>query len=455
MTADSSLTPEKILNDYKSNKVDREETIYLLKTLIERSNDVSIQLRSIEAIANIKSGNEAVFKILESCIVSGEDQLIREKAVQILYRLFPLKSLSVLEWAIKHEQSSFVLNSLFKLSKEMCDSQHPKLCSISEKIVSKLSDFYGVVPNEIPFYLELNTILNKAGGKLTRREFEIPYCRTNILNREYYIMDLYYSCHGETVYVVYNKKTRALIIPELAKIPDSLSNLTRLRYLSLLNLKSVPKALNTLHRLNGLELRVYKGKKLKFPNSIINMHSLKELHLHSTFFTPISKLFVNHVKKNIAPKYVKDGVNFEDAVNLGLLDVYFRHKLERNYGYNHQYVNFDTDQEGRVKTIDLAGVHEFYAVDLDSIPEPIFRFKFLENLRLCHNFICYISPKIKRLKNLKVLDVSNNPITKIPKSIAKLRNLEKADFSATKIKEIPEELKSFKALHISYGDYWD
>ena len=183
------------------------------------------------------------------------------------------------------------------------------------------------------------------------------------------------------------------------------------------------------------------------------MRSLKELHLHRTFFTPISKPFIEVVKKNIAPKYVKEGVTFEDSINLGLLDVYFRERIERKYGYHNP--KYRTDEEGHVTTISLSGVDEFYAVDLYTIPEPIFRFKFLENLNISHNFICYISSKIKRLKNLKILDASGNPITTIPKTLARLKKLEKVDFYETKIKEIPEELRALKCLNVSYGDFWD
>ena len=62
MDADYLSTPEKTLDDYKSKKVDKEETIYILKTIIEKNDDVSIRLRSIEALAIMKPGNEEMFK---------------------------------------------------------------------------------------------------------------------------------------------------------------------------------------------------------------------------------------------------------------------------------------------------------------------------------------------------------------------------------------------------------
>ena len=449
MNKSQSLTPEKILKDYKSKRVDKEETIYLLKTLIEKDIDLSMRLRSIETLSVLNTENEETFNILEACLVSGEEQFIREKAAKVLYRLFPVRSLSVLGWAIQHDHSSLVLNALFKLSEEMNEPQLSQISSLRENKIKQLSEFYGVVPEEVLFYLELNALLDKAGLKLMRRKFQIP-CTPEVQDCGYYFQ---YSHDPKTIYYVHNRRTRALCMHVLSKVPDSISNLKRLRHLSLFNLNSIPKELTSLRKLVGLELHVNNGKKLKLPDNITILKGLREVKVPRTFFTPISKSLIYLVKQNIAPKYVRMGVILEDAISLGLLDAYFGHKINLDFVNFYKDLKFEIDQEGHVNFIKLNNIDEYFLISLYSIPEPIFRFKFLEKLVITDNMIRSISPEIIKLKNLKVLDLSFNPIATVPNSLVKLKKLEKAYFYETKIKEIPDELKSLKTLQITYGDF--
>ena len=86
MNSDIVLTPEKIMYDFKHEIIKGIEAICLLKTLIEKSSDVPTRIKSIELLGGLDIKNEEAFKILESCLITDEEHIVRGTAAKILYK---------------------------------------------------------------------------------------------------------------------------------------------------------------------------------------------------------------------------------------------------------------------------------------------------------------------------------------------------------------------------------
>jgi len=115
-------------------------------------------------------------------------------------------------------------------------------------------------------------------------------------------------------------------------------------------------------------------------------------------------------------------VQFEERWN----DVY-----EKNEGVNIKEL---LSQNRRAKSLDLSHL------DLTEIPQEVFSFTNLEELRLENNKITSVPPQIAKLEKLQRLVLSQNKLTTLPVEIGKLRNLSELYLINNNIDQIPSEL---------------
>ena len=112
---ENTLTPEKICNDFFNGSMSKNEAEELLISLVETSENMNIRIGCIDAFEQIRIKNERVFKILEICLISDENPLIRAAAAKSFLLLFPKKGFRPLKWSIQNEKSAFVIIPLFDL----------------------------------------------------------------------------------------------------------------------------------------------------------------------------------------------------------------------------------------------------------------------------------------------------------------------------------------------------
>ena len=186
INSDGLLTPDKILNDFKLGKIIEKEAISLLKTLIEKSNQSSVRVRSLNLLDKFNINDENTFKMLESCLVSDNDQSVREMAIKIIYKTFPIKSSGLLKWVIKNDESPLVVKTVLNLLEK---AENPQATLLKEEFLKFLSDFYGVVQREVPFLLDYQIIFGKSRSSLTKKEYSLPYRRLS--HYRPYFFDLY------------------------------------------------------------------------------------------------------------------------------------------------------------------------------------------------------------------------------------------------------------------------
>lgn len=87
---------------FTRKKLSKSKAIELLNFLIENNKDIDVIKNSILAFEVLDLKSEEVFHILESCLLSNENPLIRNTAAKVLSITFPKKSKSLLKWAKEH-----------------------------------------------------------------------------------------------------------------------------------------------------------------------------------------------------------------------------------------------------------------------------------------------------------------------------------------------------------------
>lgn len=189
----ATLTPEKIYTDVANNKLSKEVATELLISLIE-SPDNKIRIKSIEVFLELSLNSDKVFRIVENCLLSDENALVRSAAAKVLFKIFP-KNMNYLplKWASRYEKSAIVINTFLNLFA----INDPHFRFLKKELLRRLEQIYLIVPEEINFFLILDVLYAeyakdfefKAGSawfKIMRLLNKFPNT-TGLIQRMYYI----------------------------------------------------------------------------------------------------------------------------------------------------------------------------------------------------------------------------------------------------------------------------
>lgn len=100
------LTVAKIYEYVSSKKLKKDEATDLLNYIIQNNDDIEIRKNSILAFEVLELNNDKTFEILENCLISNNNSLIRDAAARVLRNNFPKKSKNLLEWVKEHNKSN-------------------------------------------------------------------------------------------------------------------------------------------------------------------------------------------------------------------------------------------------------------------------------------------------------------------------------------------------------------
>ncbi|MFX0134699.1 MAG: leucine-rich repeat domain-containing protein [Candidatus Hodarchaeota archaeon] len=238
---------------------------------------------------------------------------------------------------------------------------------------------------------------------------------------------------------------------KLKKLPASIGALSNLEHLNLWdnNLIKLPNTIESLLNLQYLYLDWNKFENL--PNiQWDKLKSLKKLsYTNNSKVIEFPQSLFRLIKKNFIQKYIDEGVIFNEAPVLGLLEVLTGMKLKKlikKEKISRLYAcDYKINLNGNIIGIYLYGYHSF---QINIVPEYLSSLKFLEELTLRDQNIEHIPEFIKNITTLKHLDLRRNNIEIIPESILELKLLEFLDIGENKIKEIP------KSIRCSNIDLW-
>ena len=102
------LSPDIIYNGFLRGYINKEKTAELLISLLEISEIAQIRIKSLTLLKKVRSKNPKIYKILEGCLVSDENALVRATTVDILINNYLEGTLSLLQWAVEHDKSPLV-----------------------------------------------------------------------------------------------------------------------------------------------------------------------------------------------------------------------------------------------------------------------------------------------------------------------------------------------------------
>ncbi len=299
------LSPKIINKSFHVGELSKKKALELLLSLIESSDDAKIRSESIETLDKIGCTGNKIFKILENCLVSDENAIVRTSAVKGVIHNFIDNGLSLLEWVVEHDKSPLVLKIIFDYFK---NSNNQEFKSIKHKLKHwsiKFSKNLGIIPEELRFFLDIEALIAKG-----KKNYEInpdsfkffqnlsdvkggePWLvirnkHVKILNFNYYnwkwvkenpdiVNSLYKLKYLDIYFNSINKYNFGY--NQIQEIPESIGVLTHLKKLILRRskLKNIPESLGRLNYLEVLDLSYNKFEEI--PQIIGSLNSLKTLN---------------------------------------------------------------------------------------------------------------------------------------------------------------------------------
>lgn len=157
--------------------------------------------------------------------------------------------------------------------------------------------------------------------------------------------------------------------------------------------------------------------------------------------------------EDIIQEHVNEGIVYEDAVVLVLMEELFRSKLEKIsqdedtkkiLKYRDMWFHYKVNKEGYILGFYFMPHSDPY--DFDFIPESLSQLKYLEEFCMINASLEVIPETIGKLKHLKKLVFNTNNINSIPESIGNLALLEELDLCQNHIRTIPNSIGMLKSL---------
>jgi Leucine-rich repeat (LRR) protein len=295
------LTPNAICSDLENNKISKSLATDLLISLIEGSEDTILRAQSIKALKRVQTKSKKLFKVLENCIVSDENALIRSAAAEIVLLKYLDQGINSILWSLENEKSPLVLNTIIKSSEINENSGNDKLIKSSAEKVGDIANNIGIIDKEARFILDIEAIFasKKPSYDLNLKTYDFykEIGDSWLLIKDKHIISLNFNFfnwfllkENPRIFDPLNK----LIFPEIylnlinnlnlakdneLKIPESIGLLTSLKNLNLSHnyLQELPKSISRLKNLKDLNLSWNNFR--KFPEAIFDLTSIEKLDL--------------------------------------------------------------------------------------------------------------------------------------------------------------------------------
>jgi hypothetical protein len=304
-----SINPVAIVADLKRGNISKSLAIDRLVSLIEKSNNPDIRRQAIQALKKIdipKDKNRETFRIIESCLLSDENQFVRSSAAELISHKFLKFGIKALLWTIHNDNSPYMLRTLIKV---FLGEENDPPADIKSELIRWLKNYakkMELIQDQVLFLLDVECLFSKYIKNYEISESSFRYF--NILTEvpsENPFLHVNNKCVEGLNYNFYNwlflKNNQDLIssfmgIKDLnqflslhkrydlnfefkLQLPSSIGLLSTLKSLnlSLNRLTKVPRFIFFLPKLQDLDLNKNNIKEL--PSSITKMKSLRKLNL--------------------------------------------------------------------------------------------------------------------------------------------------------------------------------
>ncbi len=492
---------EKVLNNHNyTSELFRE--ILNLKEL----NTFNILLaQMIEYIEENRFDSKIILEFLTNTVMSNS-AIVRGSTVKTLIYNFPAKSVPLLrEWAGKEISISVAR----KLWKHLEGSKHGVHHQVLNVLLHKISKYnYNLDLDEIKFLLDWDEELYEFQFPCIQLQLSVEY--DDLLNKYppfinvekkrggVYIND--WRDYPTTIHYIYLKKSQlstggretsiynghisGLILRDVTKIPNTIGFLSKLKFLSIEyseNLTELPKSFKNLKNLRYLYIHETGLSEL---SDFSHLPRLKYLSLKGIKLNSIPQWVKDKARRYHSLRYIKEGVNKDDAYVLGLLEIligmpldnvrkkviedtvsyyesftaaskadikskienedYIKNEMERYFYDAHGTKFYKINEEGYVIGISLTSYEG--SVSIKHIPEDIGNLKHIEELVISTGEQFTLPETIANLASLKTLSLYRNMIESLPESLGNLESLEYLSLSNNDISIIPDSIGELLSL---------
>ena len=326
----NSITTENICNEVKVGRMSESMATNLLISVIEESDDSDLRVECINTFEKLFLRSQKIYELFENLLISDESPLIRSLAAKAIMSNFLKDGQKALNWAIIHDKSPLLLNTILNLFDNV---ENELVAGLSEEMVYRINNIaskIGIAPKEARFILDLEALFAEGKNNYIIDSKIYEFCRTltNVVNgkpwlviRNMHIEALSFNynnwkyvkeSHGNIVSFFSKIKYLDLFLSsvnnlnsndrKILKIPNSIGLLTELKRLDLSrnNIIEIPASISSLSSLEKLNLSY--NKIFEISDSIYSLSSLKSLDL-------------SHNNIQIIPESIK---NLDSLVELNL-----------------------------------------------------------------------------------------------------------------------------------------
>jgi hypothetical protein len=261
-----TLNPNIFYQKILQNEIGTIEGIEYLISVIEKSDNTNARLQSLNILYTLKVHDDIVFKTLENCIISEENEEIRIISAKIVLEFYFQDGLECLQWAILNDTSSIFLNSFGKMLSDPKINQYEILYTLFLQRLEKIARKLELVSEEVPFLLDLAFNIDNFNSFNWDSNNKLMYDDDVMFRiQDQHILELSISLRDEipsSITLLKNLKILDLSCNNLTDLPNSLSNLTKLKSLDLSwnDFKIIPAILNKLKSIENIT----------FQNNLIN-----------------------------------------------------------------------------------------------------------------------------------------------------------------------------------------
>ena len=256
-----TLNPNSIYQKTIKNKITKFEAIEFLISIIEKSDDTSLRLESLNVLNKLNVKNQAIFKIIENCLISDEYEDIRIISAEIISSNYLEVGLKSLEWAILNDKSSKLLSLFGSMLKNRQSYLSEALNQIYFQRLEKIALKYNLIPEEVPFLLDLGLNINNNNFFYWDSDSRLIYDENLVcIIKDKHILELSLSLKDQlpsSISLLKNLKYLNLSCNYLTNLPDSLSELSHLENIDLSwnNFSAIPDVLSDLKSIEKINFR--------------------------------------------------------------------------------------------------------------------------------------------------------------------------------------------------------
>jgi len=262
-----SFTPSKLYSNYINHLISFSKTVDLLLNFIENNCDPKIRLDSLDILIKVGPEIPETYNILERCLISDEEEIIRARAAELLGNYFLEKSLKSLIWSIRNENSFLVLNTFRKVINKI---HNPLVFDEFQKRIDKLSNRMSIDAKDFVFVLDQSKTIDDI-RILRNRETNLIFLNPN------------------TTILVKEGIIRGVAFSLLKNIPKTLYKLKRIDYLDL-SFNYLKKLSSEFFKLRELRILNLKGNEFNHFPAIFRSFKIKNLLSLNLSYNHINKI---------------------------------------------------------------------------------------------------------------------------------------------------------------------